>query len=79
MLRSFFNDKTARRTNKVKQSKFGSRWGFVMAAVGSAVGMANVWGFPYKMGANGGGAKLGKRTFLEGIGVCKNVLGDHKG
>lgn len=41
-----------------KHSKFSSRWGFVMSAVGSAVGMANVWGFPAKMGANGGGAFL---------------------
>ena len=37
---------------------FSSRWGFVLSAVGSAVGMANVWGFPAKMGANGGGAFL---------------------
>ena len=37
---------------------FGSRWGFILASVGSAVGMANVWGFPNKMGANGGGAFL---------------------
>ena len=41
-----------------KNMKFGSRWGFILAAVGSAVGMANVWGFPAKMGANGGGAFL---------------------
>ena len=41
-----------------KTMKFGSRWGFILAAVGSAVGMANVWGFPAKMGANGGGAFL---------------------
>lgn len=41
-----------------KNTKFSSRWGFVLAAVGSAVGMANVWGFPAKMGANGGGAFL---------------------
>lgn len=41
-----------------KKSMFGSRWGFILAAVGSAVGMANVWGFPAKMGANGGGAFL---------------------
>jgi len=41
-----------------KESKFSSRWGFVLSAVGSAVGMANVWGFPAKMGANGGGAFL---------------------
>ncbi len=41
-----------------KHSKFGSRWGFILAAVGSAVGMANVWGFPAKMGSYGGGAFL---------------------
>ena len=41
-----------------KQVKFSSRWGFILSAVGSAVGMANVWGFPAKMGANGGGAFL---------------------
>ena len=37
---------------------FKSRWGFILSAVGSAVGMANVWGFPAKMGACGGGAFL---------------------
>ena len=37
---------------------FASRWGFILASVGSAVGMANVWGFPHKMGSNGGGAFL---------------------
>ena len=41
-----------------KNSLFSNRCGFVLAAVGSAVGMANVWGFPAKMGANGGGAFL---------------------
>ena len=35
-----------------------SRWGFILASVGSAVGMANVWGFPNKLGSNGGGAFL---------------------
>lgn len=43
---------------KERSMKFGSRWGFILSAVGSAVGMANVWGFPAKMGANGGGAFL---------------------
>ena len=41
-----------------KNAKFGSRWGFILAAVGSAVGMANVWGFPAKMGSYGGSAFL---------------------
>ena len=33
---------------------FGSNFGFLMAAIGSAVGLGNLWGFPNKMGANGG-------------------------
>lgn len=41
-----------------KHVKFSSRWGFILSAVGSAVGMANVWGFPAKMGSYGGGAFL---------------------
>ena len=41
-----------------EKKQFSSRWGFVLSAVGSAVGMANVWGFPSKMGKYGGGAFL---------------------
>ncbi len=33
-----------------KRGGFGSNFGFIMAAVG----LGNIWGFPYKMGANGG-------------------------
>ena len=33
---------------------FSSNLGFVLAAMGSAIGLGNLWGFPYKMGANGG-------------------------
>ncbi|EFW39070.1 sodium-dependent transporter [Treponema phagedenis] len=40
------------------EKKFQSKWGFILSCVGSAVGMANVWGFPYRMAANGGGAFL---------------------
>ena len=36
--------------------KFTSSIGFVLAAVGSAVGMANIWLFPYRVGQYGGGA-----------------------
>ena len=44
--------------DKRKNAKFSTKWGFILAAVGSAVGMANVWGFPAKMGSNGGSAFL---------------------
>ncbi len=36
------------------RGSWGSNLGFVLAAIGSAIGMGNLWGFPYKMGANGG-------------------------
>ncbi|MEM7100872.1 MAG: sodium-dependent transporter [Pseudomonadota bacterium] len=40
------------------QSKnmWSSRWLFVLAAAGSAVGLGNIWKFPYITGENGGGA-----------------------
>ena len=36
------------------RASFGSNFGFLMAAIGSAVGLGNIWGFPNKMGASGG-------------------------
>ena len=37
-----------------KRGSWASNLGFLMAAVGSAVGLGNIWGFPYKMGKSGG-------------------------
>ena len=37
---------------------WGSRGAFVLAAIGSAVGLGNLWGFPYKLFNSGGGAFL---------------------
>lgn len=39
-----------------KRENWGSRLGFIMAAAGSAVGLGNIWRFPYMTGQNGGGA-----------------------
>ena len=41
-----------------KRPGFGTRIGFELAAAGSAVGLGNLWGFPYKTSANGGAAYL---------------------
>ena len=43
---------------KLTAGKFTSSVGFVLAAVGSAVGIGNIWLFPYRVGQYGGGAFL---------------------
>ncbi|MEJ6656723.1 MAG: sodium-dependent transporter, partial [Pseudomonas sp.] len=35
---------------------WASRWVFILAATGSAVGLGNIWKFPYMVGVYGGGA-----------------------
>ena len=37
------------------RTHWGSRTGFILAAAGSAVGLGNIWKFPYITGENGGG------------------------
>ena len=41
-----------------QRESWGTRSGFVLAAIGSAVGLGNLWGFPYKLYSYGGGAFL---------------------
>ncbi len=41
-----------------KRGEFSSRFGFLMAAAGSAVGLGNIWGFPTNAASNGGAAFL---------------------
>jgi len=40
----------------VVHGQWSNRWAFVLAATGSAVGLGNIWRFPYMAGENGGGA-----------------------
>ena len=46
------------------RGEFSSRFGFVMAAAGSAVGLGNIWGFPTQAASNGGAAFLLVYLFL---------------
>ena len=39
-----------------KRGSFGSKFGVLAALAGSAVGLGNMWRFPYLMGTNGGAA-----------------------
>ncbi|MDR2067238.1 MAG: sodium-dependent transporter [Endomicrobium sp.] len=48
---------------------FSSKWGFILAAAGSAIGMGNIWLFPYRVAENGGFA------FLFAYVVCAFGLG----
>ncbi|MHC4561825.1 MAG: sodium-dependent transporter [Planctomycetota bacterium] len=58
-----------------QRENWGSRAGFVLAAIGSAVGLGNLWGFPYKVHANGGGAFLIPYIFaMLAIGVPLLIL-----
>ncbi|MCP4716956.1 MAG: sodium-dependent transporter [Deltaproteobacteria bacterium] len=43
-------------TKNSKREHWGSKLGFVLAASGSAIGLGNIWRFPYKAGEFGGGA-----------------------
>lgn len=40
----------------IKREHWGSRLGFIMATAGSAIGLGNIWKFPYMAGDNGGAA-----------------------
>lgn len=43
-------------TKKIQHAEWSSRFAFILAATGSAVGLGNIWKFPYITGENGGGA-----------------------
>jgi len=51
------------------RGNFGSRIGLVLAAAGSAVGLGNIWRFPYTVGQNGGAA------FIIIYIICIAILG----
>ncbi len=46
--------KSFRKEAKMKKENFSSRWGFILAAAGSAIGLGNIWRFPYLVGQYGG-------------------------
>jgi len=53
---------------ELKRENWGSKLGFVLATAGSAIGLGNVWRFPYITGVNGGGAFV--LVFLFTVLMC---------
>ncbi len=54
---------------KAERDNWGSKFGFIMAAAGSAIGLGNIWRFPYLTGVSGGGA------FLLVYAICAIFVG----
>ena len=49
---------------------WSSRYGFILATIGSAIGIGSIWKFPYEVGANGGGAFV----FVYALGLLLVVV-----
>ncbi|BAU48173.1 transporter [Sulfurifustis variabilis] len=56
---------TVRRTSI--HGEWSSRWAFILAAAGSAIGLGNIWKFPYLAGEYGGGAFV--LVYLLAVGI----------
>jgi neurotransmitter:Na+ symporter, NSS family len=56
-------------TKNAQHEQWSSRFAFILAATGSAVGLGNIWKFPYITGENGGGAFV--LTYL----ICVAMIG----
>lgn len=46
------------KTDSNEREQFGSKFGFILACIGSAIGMGNIWMFPWRVGKFGGAAFL---------------------
>ena len=58
------------------RDQWGSRWGFIIACVGSAVGMANVWAFPYRAARYGGSSYVIPYIICVVVLACSGVVSE---
>ena len=59
-----------------KRGQWGSNFGFLMASIGAAIGLGNLWAFPYKMGKGGGFAFLVLYLILVALAGVALMLGE---
>ncbi|MHC4305232.1 MAG: sodium-dependent transporter, partial [Planctomycetota bacterium] len=59
-----------------QRGRWGSRLGFILAAAGSAVGLGNIWKFPYITGENGGGLFVLIYLFCIGLVGIPIMMGE---
>lgn len=62
--------------DNIQRDSFNSKFGFILASVGSAVGMGNIWLFPYRVGQFGGSAFLIPYFLFVGIIGFVGVMGE---
>ena len=64
--------KTEKDTPRKRKGRFGSRLGFILASAGSAIGIGNIWMFPYRTGQYGGAAFL---LLYFGFAILFGIIG----
>lgn len=63
-------------TQKRKRDSWSSKWGFILACIGSAVGMGNIWLFPARISAYGGATFLIPYLIFVVIIASTGVIGE---
>jgi NSS family neurotransmitter:Na+ symporter len=53
----------------ITKDSFSGKWGLIFSAAGSAIGLGNIWLFPYRLGESGGA------TFMIPYIVCLSIVG----
>ena len=64
------------KTSKENRDLFTSKAGFILACIGSAVGMGNIWLFPYRVGQFGGAAFLIPYLIFVTLLGCTGLMGE---
>ena len=59
-----------------KRESFNTRWGFILACIGSAVGMGNIWMFPTRVSMYGGGSFIIPYIFFVILISSTGVIGE---